>query len=201
MQAELRHQSAHRARTRDHQAADRVSDVVIENSSTGTMEKMGLGFQQMREINPRIVLASSQLMGASGPWKDWIGFGPNSRTAGAMTWLWNSLRAGCHLVRRDSSRHLAGRMLALEAVATLLARERPQRRRSSRSGTGRSDHRAARRSDSQGVARAGLRLSRRGIRVLAVRLGVCIRVLEASDGARVTIRDDDEWRRLSRRYR
>src|SRR5208282_814762 len=37
-----------------------VSDLVIENSSTGTMEKMGLGFDQMREINPRIILASSQ---------------------------------------------------------------------------------------------------------------------------------------------
>ncbi len=102
-----------------------VSDVVIENSSTGTMEKMGLGYPQMREINPRIVFASSQLMGASGPWKDWIGFGPNSRTAGAMTWLWNfpegGMPPGSGAIHPD---HLAGRMLALGAVATLLARER-----------------------------------------------------------------------------
>jgi crotonobetainyl-CoA:carnitine CoA-transferase CaiB-like acyl-CoA transferase len=102
-----------------------VSDLVIENSSTGTMENMGLGFNQMREINPRIVLASSQLMGASGPWKDWIGFGPNSRTAGAMTWLWNfpegGMPPGSGAIHPD---HLAGRMLALGAVATLLARER-----------------------------------------------------------------------------
>jgi crotonobetainyl-CoA:carnitine CoA-transferase CaiB-like acyl-CoA transferase len=72
-----------------------VSDVVIENSATGTMEKLGLGFEKMREINPRIVLVSSQLMGATGPWKDWIGFGPNSRTASAMTWLWNFPEGGC----------------------------------------------------------------------------------------------------------
>jgi crotonobetainyl-CoA:carnitine CoA-transferase CaiB-like acyl-CoA transferase len=102
-----------------------VADVVIENSSTGTMEKMGLGYQQMREINPRIVLASSQLMGATGPWKDWIGFGPNSRTAGAMTYLWNfpegGMPPGSGSIHPD---HLAGRMLALGAVATLLARER-----------------------------------------------------------------------------
>jgi crotonobetainyl-CoA:carnitine CoA-transferase CaiB-like acyl-CoA transferase len=102
-----------------------ASDVVIENSSTGTMERIGLGFEQMREINPRLVLASSQLMGASGPWKDWIGFGPNSRTAGAMTWLWNfaegGMPPGSGAIHPD---HLAGRMLALGAVATLLARER-----------------------------------------------------------------------------
>jgi len=102
-----------------------AADVVIENSSTGTMEKMGLGFEQMREINPRIVFASSQLMGASGPWKDWIGFGPNSRTAGAMTYLWNfpegGMPPGSGAIHPD---HLAGRMLALGAVSTLLARER-----------------------------------------------------------------------------
>jgi crotonobetainyl-CoA:carnitine CoA-transferase CaiB-like acyl-CoA transferase len=102
-----------------------MADLVIENSATGTMEKMGLSFDQMRAINPRIVLASSQLMGASGPWKDWIGFGPNSRTAAGMTHLWNfpegGMPPGSGAIHPD---HLAGRMLALGAVATLLARER-----------------------------------------------------------------------------
>jgi crotonobetainyl-CoA:carnitine CoA-transferase CaiB-like acyl-CoA transferase len=102
-----------------------VSDVVIENSASGTMEKLGLGYEQMREINPRIVLASSQLMGATGPWKDWIGFGPNSRTAGGMTYLWNfpegGIPPGSGAIHPD---HLAGRMLALGAIATMLARER-----------------------------------------------------------------------------
>ena len=102
-----------------------VADVVIENSATGTMEKLGLGYEQMREINPRIVLVSSQLMGATGPWKDWIGFGPNSRTAGGMTYLWNfpegGMPPGSGAIHPD---HLAGRMLALGVIATLLARER-----------------------------------------------------------------------------
>ncbi len=102
-----------------------VADVVIENSATGTMEKLGLGYEQMREINPRIVLVSSQLMGATGPWKDWIGFGPNSRTAGGMTYLWNfpegGMPPGSGAIHPD---HLTGRMLALGAIAMLIARER-----------------------------------------------------------------------------
>jgi crotonobetainyl-CoA:carnitine CoA-transferase CaiB-like acyl-CoA transferase len=104
-------------------AAD--TDIVIENSATGTMEKYGLGFEQLREINPRIVLASSQMMGASGPWKDWIGFGPNCRTATGMTYLWNfpegGMPPGSGAIHPD---HTAGRMLALGAVATLFARNR-----------------------------------------------------------------------------
>ena len=104
-------------------AAD--TDIVIENSATGTMEKYGLGFEQLREINPRIILASSQMMGASGPWKDWIGFGPNCRTATGMTYLWNfpegGMPPGSGAIHPD---HTAGRMLALGAVATLFARER-----------------------------------------------------------------------------
>jgi crotonobetainyl-CoA:carnitine CoA-transferase CaiB-like acyl-CoA transferase len=64
-------------------------------------------------------------MGATGPWKDWIGFGPNSRTAGGMTYLWNfaegGMPPGSGAIHPD---HLAGRMLALGAIATLLSRER-----------------------------------------------------------------------------
>ena len=104
-------------------AAD--TDIVIENSATGTMEKYGLSFEQLREINPRIILASSQMMGASGPWKDWIGFGPNCRTATGMTYLWNfpegGMPPGSGAIHPD---HTAGRMLALGAIATLFARER-----------------------------------------------------------------------------
>jgi crotonobetainyl-CoA:carnitine CoA-transferase CaiB-like acyl-CoA transferase len=104
-------------------AAD--TDIVIENSATGTMEKYRLGFEQLREINPRLILASSQMMGASGPWKDWIGFGPNCRTATGMTYLWNfpegGMPPGSGAIHPD---HTAGRMLALGAVATLFARNR-----------------------------------------------------------------------------
>ena len=101
------------------------ADVVIENSSIGTMDRMGLGFEVMRQLNPRIVLASSQLMGSSGPWKDWIGFGPNTRPIGGMTYLWNfpegGMPPGSGAIHPD---HLAGRMLAIGALATVFARER-----------------------------------------------------------------------------
>src|ERR1700745_246813 len=37
----------------------RNADVVVENYEAGTMERMGLGYQVLREVNPRLVYASS----------------------------------------------------------------------------------------------------------------------------------------------
>jgi formyl-CoA transferase len=50
------------------------ADVVLENFKPGTMEKMGLGYDVLRERNPRLVMASISGFGDSGPLKDWPGF-------------------------------------------------------------------------------------------------------------------------------
>jgi len=103
-------------------------DLVIENNATGTLANMGLGFDVLRSIRPTIVLASSQLMGSSGPWKGWIGYGPSTRPAGGMTHLWNlpgeEMPLGSGAVHPD---HVAGRVLAVGALAALLRRARTSR--------------------------------------------------------------------------
>ena len=43
------------------------SDVVVENFKAGTMEAMGLGYEEMKKINPRIILASITGFGQKGP--------------------------------------------------------------------------------------------------------------------------------------
>jgi succinate---hydroxymethylglutarate CoA-transferase len=43
------------------------SDVVVENFRPGTMEKLGIGYEVLREANPRIVHASVSGYGADGP--------------------------------------------------------------------------------------------------------------------------------------
>ncbi len=53
----------------------KMSDIVIENFSTGVMERLGLGYPALREINPRIVMASASGFGRTGPQRDLVAYG------------------------------------------------------------------------------------------------------------------------------
>jgi crotonobetainyl-CoA:carnitine CoA-transferase CaiB-like acyl-CoA transferase len=52
----------------------RDADVVIENYRRGTMEKLGFGYEAMREINPGIVYCEISGFGRTGPLADAAGF-------------------------------------------------------------------------------------------------------------------------------
>jgi crotonobetainyl-CoA:carnitine CoA-transferase CaiB-like acyl-CoA transferase len=101
------------------------ADMVIENSSTGTMDDMGVGYEALRAVNPGIVFISSQLLGSHGAWADWIGYGPSTQPFGGLVHLWNyedqDFPAGSTSIFPD---HLAGRVSALTAVAGLIRRTR-----------------------------------------------------------------------------
>lgn len=51
-----------------------VSDVVMENYSSGTMDRMGLGYDDVRPLRPDVVYLSLGAFGRTGPMKDLVGF-------------------------------------------------------------------------------------------------------------------------------
>jgi benzylsuccinate CoA-transferase BbsF subunit len=62
-----------------HEVARKIiaqSDVVINNFAHGVIEKMGFGYEVMKEIKPDIIMISLSGYGASGPYADYIAYGP-----------------------------------------------------------------------------------------------------------------------------
>lgn len=50
------------------------SDVIIHNFKTGTMERFGLDYEVLRDVNPKIVYCSITGFGETGPYKDLPGY-------------------------------------------------------------------------------------------------------------------------------
>ncbi|MFJ8259544.1 CaiB/BaiF CoA transferase family protein [Peribacillus asahii] len=50
------------------------SDVLVENFRTGALDKLGLGYEQLKEINPRLIYCSISGFGRTGPEKNRAGY-------------------------------------------------------------------------------------------------------------------------------
>jgi CoA:oxalate CoA-transferase len=60
-------------------------DVLVENFSPGTMEKLGLDSKTMCKINPKLIYTSISAYGQTGPKRDYPGFDPVAQAMGGMT--------------------------------------------------------------------------------------------------------------------
>jgi crotonobetainyl-CoA:carnitine CoA-transferase CaiB-like acyl-CoA transferase len=53
-----------------------LSDVVLENMRPGVMDRLGLGYDRLKELNPSIIMASVSTAGSVGPEASYPGYAP-----------------------------------------------------------------------------------------------------------------------------
>ncbi len=63
------------------------ADVVIENASIGVMDKLGIGWDTLRAVNPQLVMVRMPSMGLDGPYRDFVGFGMHLEALGGSASL------------------------------------------------------------------------------------------------------------------
>jgi len=63
------------------------ADIVLESFTPGTMEEWGLGYEAFNEVNPRVVMLSTSMLGRGGPKSTQPGFGNVLTALSGLTWL------------------------------------------------------------------------------------------------------------------
>lgn len=63
------------------------ADIIIENFRPGTMERWGLGYETLKEINPGIIMVRTSGYGQTGPYKDRAGFGAIGEAMGGLRYV------------------------------------------------------------------------------------------------------------------
>lgn len=64
-----------------------VSDIVVNNFSPGTMDRLGLGYDAARAVRPDVIYLEMPMMGTEGPHRDCRGYGLTIAAAGGLLGL------------------------------------------------------------------------------------------------------------------
>jgi crotonobetainyl-CoA:carnitine CoA-transferase CaiB-like acyl-CoA transferase len=102
------------------------ADVLVQNFRPGTLERSGLGYDDVHALNPRLVYTSITGFGNKGPYRDYPGYDTVGQGMSGLLSLLTEMSApkpmGISL-----SDHLAGIFACYGVLAALLARERTGR--------------------------------------------------------------------------
>jgi len=90
-----------------------ISDIVIQNMRPGVMERLGLGYDALKEVKPDIIYLSSSSRGAIGPERGYVGYAPNFAAMGGISHITG-------LPDKEPA-HLAGEIDLLSAVTAAFA--------------------------------------------------------------------------------
>jgi benzylsuccinate CoA-transferase BbsF subunit len=64
------------------------ADVVTDNFTYKVMDNLGIGYEDLKKVNPRIIMAGMPPMGKSGPIAGWTTYGQQLMAFSGMSYLW-----------------------------------------------------------------------------------------------------------------
>jgi len=100
------------------------ADVVIQNFRPGVMERIGLDYASVKELNPSIVYASASGYGDEGPWRDRPGQDLLVQAISGLPWLSGSSEDGPVPLGLSIADHLLSCHIAQGVTALLVRRFR-----------------------------------------------------------------------------
>jgi crotonobetainyl-CoA:carnitine CoA-transferase CaiB-like acyl-CoA transferase len=92
-----------------------MSDAAVENFSPRVMDNLGLVYEELAVVNPRLIMVRMPAFGLDGPWRDRVGFAQTMEQISGMAWL-TGFADGAPVIPRGPCDPLAG----LHAIAALL---------------------------------------------------------------------------------
>jgi crotonobetainyl-CoA:carnitine CoA-transferase CaiB-like acyl-CoA transferase len=108
------------------------ADVLVENFRPGLMDEWALGYQELAEVNPRLVYVSVSGFGATGPYRERLGFDYAASAFGGLTYTNGFLDRPPVTTGYPIADFLAGTFGALGVLEAIRRRDGP-------GGTGRGD--------------------------------------------------------------
>lgn len=100
----------------------RDAQVLVENFRPGTMERFGLGYEVLHEVNPSLVVTSISNYGATGPYRDWEGTDLTLLSMGNMSGFGTASREPVKTAGHHATMH-AGYAAALATAVGLCSAE------------------------------------------------------------------------------
>ncbi|HYB71493.1 MAG TPA: CoA transferase [Candidatus Bathyarchaeia archaeon] len=104
----------------------RDADVVMENMRPGVVERLGVDYETLRAINPRLVYSSVTAFGSDGPYRDRPGFDPLLQAMGGVMTL-QGLGTAPQYLRIAVTDYYCTALACQAVLAALFVRERTGR--------------------------------------------------------------------------
>ena len=97
----------------------KVSDLVVENFGTGVIERLGLGYEDLKKVKPDVIMLCSTGLGRRGPYKNAIGYYAEVANFAGLSYLTGFKDGRPGQVAGIWADHLTGMLIAFAVLAAL----------------------------------------------------------------------------------